>query len=263
MAMDYKNGDDWKELHAHCLERDYYTLSVDKKLITLQILCDDVLDTEELRAEMDMREASEVGMHIDTSTVSDTCETARVHPGDPKTSDCKDIEAAQRVEKHQTQNSLDSPRVESQVGGAVDDGNGDECRLCGMDGVLVCCDGCPLAYHSRCLGLNKMPNGAWYCPECKVNENDPKILRETTLRGGDVFGVGPSGQVFVASCDHLIVYVSNFMLSYCLHFMFQLFPFAVDMQLSSLNNALICVLSSFSPTFTNITVIVPLCEFSE
>ncbi|XP_057781903.1 DDT domain-containing protein PTM-like isoform X2 [Salvia miltiorrhiza] len=207
MVLGHKNGDDWKELYAHCLERDYYTLSVDKKLITLQILCDDVLDTEELRAEIDMREASEVGMEIDMSTVLGACEPARVIPGDSETSNCKDIEAAQRAENHQTRNALDNPCMESQVGGAVEDGNGDECRLCGMDGVLVCCDGCPSAYHSRCLGLNKMlvSNGSWYCPECKVNENDPKILRGTTLRGGSVFGVDPYGQVFVASCDHLLV----------------------------------------------------------
>ena len=31
------------------------------------------------------------------------------------------------------------------------DRNGDECRLCGMDGILLCCDGCPSAYHSRCI----------------------------------------------------------------------------------------------------------------
>ncbi|KAL1558202.1 hypothetical protein AAHA92_08697 [Salvia divinorum] len=207
IAMGHKNGDDWKELYAHCLERDYYTLSVGKKLITLQILCDDVLDTEELRAEIDMREVSEIGKDIDTGTVLGANEPARILPGDSKTSDCKDIEAAQRVENHQTKKSLDNIHTESLVGRAVEDGNGDECRLCGMDGVLVCCDGCPFAYHSRCLGLNKMPvsNGSWYCPECKVNENDPKILRGTTLRGGDVFGVDPTGQVFVASCDHLLV----------------------------------------------------------
>lgn len=217
MARGYKNGDDWKELYAHCLEKDYHTLSVGKKLTALQVLCDDVLDTEELRAEVDMREASEVGMDIDTSTMLETCEPARVHPGD--SDDCKDIEAALGVEKHQTENSLDNNQMETQVGTAVEDGNGDECRLCGMDGVLVCCDGCPSVYHSRCLGLSKMPNGSWFCPECKINETEPKVLRGTTLRGGNVFGVDPYQQVFVASFDHLLVYVSNFLSSYCLHFM--------------------------------------------
>ncbi|KAH6774734.1 hypothetical protein C2S51_013138 [Perilla frutescens var. frutescens] len=199
MAIGYKNGDDWKELFAHCLERDYYTLSAGKKLIILQILCDGVLDTEELRAEMDMREESEVGIDIDTTTELGSCETARVHPRYSKTSGGKDIDATQRDENHHC--------MESQVGRAIEDDNGDECRLCGMDGVLVCCDGCPSAYHSRCLGLNKVlvSNGSWYCPECKVNASDPKILRGTTLRGGDVFGVDPYKQVFVASCDHLLV----------------------------------------------------------
>lgn len=202
MAMGYKSGDDWKELYAHCLERDYYTLSVGRKLIILQILCDNVLDTEELRAEIDMREASEVG--IDTDKI---CELARVHPGYSNSSDYKDIEDTQTVEKHQTTYSLDNHYMESQVERSVEDGYGDECRLCGMDGVLVCCDGCPSAYHSRCLGLNKMPNGSWHCPECKVNASNPKFLRKITLSGGDIFGIDPYRQVFVASCDHLLVYV--------------------------------------------------------
>lgn len=207
MAMGYKEEGDRKELYKHCLERDYYTLSVGKRLIILQILCDNVLDTEELRAEIDMRETSEAGTDTDT-----LCEPARVDPGYSKSSDYKDTEATQTVEKHQTTHSLNNQSIESQVSRAGEDGYGDECRLCGMDGVLVCCDGCPSAYHSRCLGLNKMPSGSWHCPECKVDASNPKFLRKTTLRGADVLGVDPYNQVFVASCDHLLVYVF-----YCLH----------------------------------------------
>lgn len=224
MARGYENGDEWKKLRAHCLESDYYTLSVGKKLTALQILCDDVLDTEELRAEIDMREASEVGIDVDTSKMLDTCEPARVHPGDSKTSDCKDIEAALGVEKYQAEHSLDNDHMESQVDRAAEDGNGDECRLCGMDGVLVCCDGCPSVYHSRCLGLSKMPNGSWFCPECKISENEPKILQGTTLRGGDLFGVDPYQEIFVASCGHLLVYASNILPSYYLHFILSSIP---------------------------------------
>lgn len=41
-----------------------------------------------------------------------------------------------------------SAEEDSEVG--VDDGNGDECYLCKMDGNLICCDSCPAAFHSRC-----------------------------------------------------------------------------------------------------------------
>lgn len=194
MVMGHKNGPDWKEFYAHSLERDYYTLSAGKKLTVLQILCDNLLDSEELRAEMDMREESEVGIDMDTSTiVKPTGASRRVHPRYNKTSASKEIEAIK--------NSAD------------EDSNGDECRICGMDGLLLCCDGCPSSYHSRCIGLNKMhmPEGSWYCPECKINASEPKILQGTTLQAGHNFGVDIYGQLFVAAHDHLLVYVSDLM----------------------------------------------------
>jgi hypothetical protein len=62
-----------------------------------------------------------------------------------------------------------------------EDANLDECALCGMEGNLLCCDGCPAAYHARCVGLGRaqLPEGAWYCPECRVtgvNRRDPALL---------------------------------------------------------------------------------------
>lgn len=214
MVMSHKHGPDWKEFYVHSLERDYYTLSAGRKLIVLQILCDDILDSEELRAEMDMREESEVGIDMDTtSTVVKPTVASRRHPR--ATSGFKDREAIKSfAEHHGMKSSLDGHSI--QVGrpesSADEDANGDECRICGMDGLLLCCDGCPSSYHSRCVGLNKMhmPEGSWYCPECKINATEPKILQGTTLRGGHNFGVDPYGQVFVATCDHLLVYVSDF-----------------------------------------------------
>ena len=42
----------------------------------------------------------------------------------------------------------------------------DECFRCGEAGTLVMCDVrfCPKAYHLKCLGLDKIPNGRWTCP---------------------------------------------------------------------------------------------------
>ncbi|KAA8544185.1 hypothetical protein F0562_022179 [Nyssa sinensis] len=76
-----------------------------------------------------------------------------------------------------------------------------------MDGTLVCCDGCPSAYHSRCIGVSKMfiPEGEWYCPECTINKIGPTIIKGTSLRGAEVFGVDLYGQVFLGTCNHLLV----------------------------------------------------------
>jgi hypothetical protein len=35
---------------------------------------------------------------------------------------------------------------------AGDDGNDENCALCGVGGSLLCCDACPAAYHLRCIG---------------------------------------------------------------------------------------------------------------
>ncbi|KZV47178.1 hypothetical protein F511_05229 [Dorcoceras hygrometricum] len=213
LLMGYTNGPDWKDFHTHSLERDYYTLSAGRKLIVLQMLCDDVLDSDELRAEMDTREESEVGIDVDRSAVfASTGVTRRVHPRYSKTSTCNDRQVTQGAGEHHEIQSIMSYSMGSQVGEPLGsstnkDGNGDECRLCGMDGFLLCCDGCPSSYHSRCLGLNKMhiAEGSWYCPECKINATEPKLSCGTDLRGGNICGIDPYKQVFVATCDHLLV----------------------------------------------------------
>ena len=51
-----------------------------------------------------------------------------------------------------------------------EDGNTDMCVLCSQGGSLLCCDGCPAAYHMRCIGetAKSIPQGEWLCPECSV-----------------------------------------------------------------------------------------------
>ncbi|KAK4358626.1 hypothetical protein RND71_020855 [Anisodus tanguticus] len=214
-GMGYTDEHGWNDFYPHTLEKEYYSLSAGRKLIVLQILCDSVLDSEELRAEIDMREESEVGIDSDGGTVfAPVIGPRRVHPRYSKTSACKDQEAFKlSKENNETNISSNSNSLGSKVSGQnsirdVDqDGNGDECRLCGMDGTLLCCDGCPSSYHGRCIGVCKMyiPQGAWYCPECTVNELEPKITRGTTLKGSEVFGVDSCGQVFMGTCNHLLV----------------------------------------------------------
>lgn len=42
----------------------------------------------------------------------------------------------------------------------------DECFVCRGKGRLVCCDACPCAFHPKCAGLSRVPQGEWRCPAC-------------------------------------------------------------------------------------------------
>eukprot|EP00618_Florenciella_parvula_P017389 CAMPEP_0119489484 /NCGR_PEP_ID=MMETSP1344-20130328/14915_1 /TAXON_ID=236787 /ORGANISM="Florenciella parvula, Strain CCMP2471" /LENGTH=702 /DNA_ID=CAMNT_0007524539 /DNA_START=104 /DNA_END=2209 /DNA_ORIENTATION=+ len=41
------------------------------------------------------------------------------------------------------------------------------CDVCSAGGDLLCCDGCPRAFHLRCLGLTAVPDGDFLCDECE------------------------------------------------------------------------------------------------
>ncbi|TKY48606.1 Nucleosome-remodeling factor subunit BPTF [Spatholobus suberectus] len=206
----YTKGPEWKGFYDEIFYGEYYLLPESRKLMILQILCDDVLASEELKAEMNMREESEVGMDYDNEDILPAENgPRRVHPRYSKTTACKDSETKKYVSELNAANlpgnSISCIR-DTETTEDVD-GNGDECRLCGMDGTLLCCDGCPAVYHSRCIGVMKMyiPEGAWYCPECKINMIGPTIARGTSLKGAEVFGKDLYGQVFMGTCDHLLV----------------------------------------------------------
>ncbi|XP_071719526.1 uncharacterized protein [Rutidosis leptorrhynchoides] len=40
------------------------------------------------------------------------------------------------------------------------------CSVCHYGGELVLCDQCPSSFHTRCLGLEEVPDGDWFCPSC-------------------------------------------------------------------------------------------------
>ncbi|KAF8098895.1 hypothetical protein N665_0256s0025 [Sinapis alba] len=215
-AMGHASGPQWSVFSEFVLEKEYYSLPVVMKLKILQILCDDVFDVVAVRAEIDTREESEVGYDPD-GVNADLPENGprRVHPRFAKTSACKEKEHSESVAVNHGISSInESKNLSSRCtdggpnGVSSDlDGNSDECRLCGMDGTLLCCDGCPLAYHSRCIGVLKMyiPDGPWYCPECTINKMGPTIAHKTSLRGAVYFGVDPHGRLFLGTCNHLIV----------------------------------------------------------
>ncbi|CAI9095677.1 OLC1v1031673C1 [Oldenlandia corymbosa var. corymbosa] len=42
----------------------------------------------------------------------------------------------------------------------------DACVVCADGGNLTCCDKCNSTYHHKCVGLEVVPRGSWYCPYC-------------------------------------------------------------------------------------------------
>lgn len=215
MIMRHMSGPQWKGFYVDALEKDYYSLPTGWKLMILQFLCDDVLESVELRSEIDMREEAEVGIDPE-NVVASASETGprRVHPRYSKTSACNDeevegiITGTQGIKPSYSARYSDVKSADtSENANIVDDGNGDECRLCGMDGTLLCCDGCPSAYHSRCIGVSKVfiPEGTWYCPECAISRTGLTIARGTSLTGAEVFGVDSYGRIFLGTCNHLLV----------------------------------------------------------
>ncbi|CAN1252578.1 DDT domain-containing protein PTM [Linum perenne] len=209
-VMGYSKGLEWKGFHDDFLQREYYLLTAGRKLMILQILCDDVLDSAEMRSEIDAREESEFGIDPD-SAVNGFAEGGprRLHPRFSKTSAGKDRGVVETIAEIRGTKSSQGPNCEGGPNALIDnsDENSDDCRLCGMDGTLLCCDGCPAAYHSRCIGVAKMyiPDGPWYCPECIINRMGPYITMGTSLKGAEVFGIDVYQQVFMGSCDHLLV----------------------------------------------------------
>jgi hypothetical protein len=52
--------------------------------------------------------------------------------------------------------------------------NEDVCFKCFQGGYLICCDGCPAAFHLYCVDppLSEIPEGQWYCKECRPLEKE-------------------------------------------------------------------------------------------
>ncbi|XP_054160501.1 chromodomain-helicase-DNA-binding protein Mi-2 homolog [Oppia nitens] len=62
------------------------------------------------------------------------------------------------------------------------------CRVCRDGGELLCCDLCPLAYHTYCLNppLRTVPDGEWQCPRCSVQPLKGKVAKILTWRWAEI-----------------------------------------------------------------------------
>ena len=54
------------------------------------------------------------------------------------------------------------------------DGHFEICTICGLGGDVLCCETCPIVVHPKCVGLETVPDGDWYCPKCSIKKDDKK-----------------------------------------------------------------------------------------
>ncbi|KAL6009994.1 hypothetical protein ACLOJK_000425 [Asimina triloba] len=170
--------------HLKLLNGEYYKQSSSVKLEILRCLCDDVVEVENIRLELIRRTSSSVFEMENDRIVNNEIYSKRIDSMDDFGSSC----------------------VTEEVGEGYDP-NSDECCLCRMDGSLICCDGCPAAYHSRCVGVAKdlLPEGDWYCPECVIDKHDGWQKSSKPLQGAELLGKDPHGRLYFAIGGYLLV----------------------------------------------------------
>lgn len=121
---------------ANPARADFFELAVPHRALIFARVCDDLLDTPAIRAEVRRRERA-----------------GQLHSGRGGRGGAWAVFTdAERTARG------DSTLF-----------NTDACCLCGWGGNVLCCDSCPAAYHFRCIGVD--PQDAedfesWHCPEC-------------------------------------------------------------------------------------------------
>lgn len=202
-------GPDWREFRYGSTDKEYCSLPATMKLMILQILCDAVLESRELRSELEMREDMDEEGEYSAGISLPQTNLRMMHSSYSRTPARRDLQMLDgATAPEESTSSSNNLSTDADMGDPSKDGNSDDCRLCGMDGTLVCCDGCPSAYHSRCIGLMKasLPDGPWYCPECVANQIAPTYAKiGTGIRGAEMFGTDLYGRAFMGACNYLLV----------------------------------------------------------
>lgn len=169
------------ESRLKLFESDYYKQSASVKIEMLRCLCDDVNEAEIIRSELNRRTLATGSVDLD-----------------PKTT----------PRKRRAVMDVSGPScITEKVVEETADWNSDECCLCKMDGSLICCDGCPAAFHSRCVGVvsTLLPEGDWYCPECTIDRQNPSSRVGKSIRGAELLTIDPYGRQYYNSCGYLLV----------------------------------------------------------
>ncbi|TMW60247.1 hypothetical protein Poli38472_000289 [Pythium oligandrum] len=82
-----------------------------------------------------------------------------------------------------------------------------ECSVCKLGGELLCCDGCPRAFHTGCIGLEAIPDDEWFCSECNLQTcgscKKNKIRLDSHVICGSEDGSKGCDQVFHLKCAKL------------------------------------------------------------
>ncbi|KAI4322336.1 hypothetical protein L6164_022041 [Bauhinia variegata] len=75
--------------------------------------------------------------------------------------------------------------------------NDDLCSICSDGGDLLCCDGCPRAFHIDCVPLSSIPTGTWYCKYCQNLFQKDKYVEHNVnaVAAGRIAGVDPLEQI--------------------------------------------------------------------
>ncbi|KAK6776314.1 hypothetical protein RDI58_027315 [Solanum bulbocastanum] len=170
--------------HFKLFERDYYKQPASLKIEMLRCLCDDVIEVEAIQSELNRRIVAAENMDFDRNSKFDSSKKRR---------------ASMYV-------AVGSCLSEEAVNESTD-WNSDECCLCKMDGSLICCDGCPSAFHSKCVGVasSQLPEGDWYCPECLIDKKNPWLNLAKSIRGAEVLATDLYGRLYYSCCDYLLV----------------------------------------------------------
>ncbi|KAL4204305.1 hypothetical protein AMTRI_Chr01g109090 [Amborella trichopoda] len=185
------------------LNGGYWKQSPTVKLEIIQCLCDDAMEAEHIRLEL-QRRVSAFGLDVDWDKSIESSRKRKVLRND----------IGNKSDKLELNGFSDSGMSLDVIGVAspecIDDDcdmNHDECCICKMDGSLICCDGCPAAYHSRCVGVSKalLPEGAWHCPECLVEKRYGRREPLKFLQGAKLLGIDPHGRLFFGTCGYLLV----------------------------------------------------------
>ncbi|KAK6164099.1 hypothetical protein DH2020_000963 [Rehmannia glutinosa] len=171
--------------HLKLIQNDYYELPVSAKVEILRHLCDDVIEVETFRSELNRRTLA-TDRHTDLARDTKFDSSRKGRP-----------RRMLLVRPCVTEDDAEEPA----------DWNSDECCLCRMDGNLICCDGCPAAFHSRCVGVvsSLLPEGDWYCPECAIEKDKPWMKVGKSIRGAELLGSDPYGRLYYSSCGYLLV----------------------------------------------------------